>query len=153
MSELVKLNLGSGIDALSGYVNVDSANVPGVNVICDLDESPWPWNDNGVTEIRAFDIFEHVTDPLLFMRECHRVLVVGGILNLHTCYWRSQNAYTDPTHKRFCTEESFDYWCPGTYLHSRYGNAYAGTGVDAAVFAKEDVHLEGTELAARLRKI
>ena len=150
--ELVKLNLGSGTDALPGYVNVDAARIPGVDVVCDLDDGAWPWNDGSVAEIRAFDLFEHVDDPLLFMWECHRVLVTGGLLDLHTCYWTSRNAYTDPTHKRFCTEETWDYWVPGTYLHSRYGAAYAGTGIDMATFTKESVRLEGTELAVRLRK-
>jgi SAM-dependent methyltransferase len=148
-----KLNLGSGIDALPGYTNVDAMLVPGVDVLHNLDVEPWPWNDRTITEIRAFDVFEHVNDPLLFMRECHRVMKPDGLLNLHTCYWKSKNAFTDPTHRRFCTEETFDYWIPGTYLHSRYGAAYASVGDNAAIFRKESLGLDGTELAIRLRRI
>jgi|SRR5277367_2332481 len=148
MSELAKLNLGSGIDAIPGYVNVDSVAILGVDAIWDLNQEPWPWADESASEVRAYDVFEHVDDPLLFMRECYRVLEYGGLLNMHTCFWKSQNAFTDPTHKRFCTEETWDYWIPGTYLHSRYGAAYAGK----VAFVKEIVALDGTELAIQLRR-
>ena len=70
-------------------------------------------------------------------------------MDMHTCYWRSQNAYTDPTHKRFCTHETWDYWCAGTYLNQRYGAAYTG---GFAVFSKLSVELAGTELAVLLKK-
>src|SRR5215475_5545706 len=104
----MQLNLGCGKAADVSFVNVDREAGPGVDVVWDLDRAPWPWDFNSVFTIRAFDIFEHVDDPLLFMSEVYRVLEPGGSIHLRVNYWKNENAYTDPTHKRFCTEHTFD---------------------------------------------
>lgn len=134
----MKLNLGCGSQPLPGYVNVDLVEQAGVDVAYDLDEFPWPFDDDSVSDIRAFDVYEHVDKPLEFMAECWRVLQPNGVLFIHTSYWKNPCSYTDPTHKRFLTEESFDYWIPGTNYQSRYGAAY-GRG---CWFTKIDIHLD-----------
>lgn len=148
----MRLNLGCGSQPMDGYVNVDSWHQPGVDVVHDLDVFPWPWKDGEAEEIRAFDIYEHVDYPLEFMGECHRILQPGATLFIHTGHWRDMSSYTDPTHKRFLTEESFDYWVPGTYLNGRYGVAYAR----GRHFEKADIHLDGGGsglMSVTLRKI
>lgn len=134
----MRLNLGCGSQSLDGYVNVDAVRQPGVDVVHDLDIFPWPFKDGEAAEIQAFDVYEHVDYPLEFMGECHRILQPGGTLYIHTAYWRNSDSFRDPTHKRFLTEESFDYWVPGTYLNGRYGVAYAR----GCHFRKSDVHLD-----------
>jgi hypothetical protein len=146
----VRLNLACGSQPVAGWVNTDFVAQPGVDVAWDLDEIPWPWGDGSAGEIRAFDIFEHVSDPLGFMAECHRVLADAGTLFIHTSYWRSENSFTDPTHKRFCTERTFDYWIPGTAYHARYGAAYGG---HAHPFELVSRRLDGQELAFTFRKL
>ena len=145
----MRINLGCGTRLEPGCVNVDRAAVPGADVVHDLDTGPWPFGDGEAEQIIAFDVFEHVSDPLLFMAECHRILRPGGRLLIHTTYWRSANAFTDPTHKRFCTEQTFDYWIAGTDFHARYGPAY-GPGV---AFRLADHHFEGTEQSFTLEKL
>src|SRR6478672_3176660 len=100
---LIKLNLGCGPHIADGYVNVDIVPLPGVDLVADLDE-PWPWPDGSVAEILASHLFEHVDKPLLFMAEAWRVLADDGILDIRVPYYRHIFAFTDPTHKRFCTE-------------------------------------------------
>lgn len=146
----MKLNLGSGTDRLPEYVNVDRVAIPGyVDRVADLDFDPWPFLSESVEEIRAFDVFEHVTDPLLFMRECHRILEPGGVLNIHTTHWQTENSFTDPTHKRFCTEHTFDYWIRGTEYNRRYGPAYA----QGREFRKISIGRDGQELSVILQRI
>lgn len=145
----LSLNLGSGSLPITGMLNVDIADIPGVDVVWDLDEFPWPFLDDSAKFVRAYDIFEHINCPLEFMRECWRVLKDQCALELHVSYWKSENAYTDPTHKRFCTEKTFDYWIPGTPFYERYGAAYAGP----AKFIKEECFLSGQELHVVLRKL
>jgi hypothetical protein len=143
---VIRLNLGCGAQPEPGWVNLDVVKLPGVDVVHDLDEVPWPFQDGVASEVKGEDVFEHVADPLAFMAECWRVLVPGGSLRLRTTWWQAENAYTDPTHRRFCTPKTFDYWCRGTEFFERYGPAYAR----GAEFEKADVHVEGQELVVHL---
>ena len=120
----MRLNLGSGGRPMEGWTNVDRADIPGVDVVHDLDVLPWPWDDGTVQQAVAQDVFEHVGDPIGFMTESHRILGTGGDLLIKSPHFRHQDAYTDPTHRRFCTPHTWDYWIKGTPLRERHGPAY-----------------------------
>ena len=122
----MRLNLGAGSAILGGvsWVNVDRVALPGIQVVHDLDVGPWPFESGSATQIFAKDVFEHVADPVLFMTECHRVLRTGGGLFVHCPYYKGRDAYTDPTHRRFPTEHTWDFWIPGTVLHEKNNAAY-----------------------------
>lgn len=122
----MRLNLGSGsAPRQPGVVNVDIAALPEVDVVHDLDVTPWPFDDASVKAVLAQDLFEHLADPIGFMTECHRVLESGGELVMKVPYFRHRDAFTDPTHKRFCTEYTWDYWIKGTALFDRHNAAYS----------------------------
>lgn len=120
------LNLGCGSKPVAGAVNVDIVKQDGVDVVHDLDVFPWPFGDGEFTRVLATDIYEHVEHPLEFVAECWRVLAVRGLLFIHTAYWKNPLAFTDPTHRRFLTEDSFNYWIPGTRFFDVFGKAYGG---------------------------
>jgi predicted SAM-dependent methyltransferase len=122
----VRLNLGCGSQPQEDWVNVDIVALPGVDVVHDLDVVPWPWPDGTTSAIVAQDVFEHVGDPVGFMTESHRVLEPGGTLVIKSPHFRHQDAFTDPTHRRFCTEHTWDYWINGTELFKRHNPAYGG---------------------------
>lgn len=147
----MRVNLGAGSMPEQGWVNVDCVALPGIDVVHDLEQIPWPFDDNVVNRIKAFDVFEHVWNWKGFMSECHRILEPAGVLVIHTSYYKNPNSFRDPDHKRFLHEESFDYWVPGTYLNSRYGPAYAG----GCHFEKVEVRLDTPvgDLNVILRKI
>lgn len=120
------LNLGCGRMIHPDRTNVDSHDHPGVDVVCDLDTFPWPWADRSVAEVWALHIFEHVEHPIEFMAECWRILEPGGLLHIEVPHYLSPNAFTDPTHRRYCTPDTFRYWVRGTWLHDVAGEMYAG---------------------------
>lgn len=154
MTELLRLNLGCGPIILPDTVNVDIVPLPGVDVITDLDQ-PWPWADETVSEILASHLFEHVEKPVLFMAEAWRVLAPGGGLDIRVPYYRHVFAFTDPTHRRFCTELTFDYWIPGQALHDAYGPGF-GSVKGGPRFEREGMFLVGEqqeELRVVLRKL
>ena len=78
----MKLNLGCSNQILKGWRNVDCRPLPGVDMVWNLDEMPWPWPDGSVDEIFMAHCLEHLCDPLKALNECRRVLKVGGKLTV-----------------------------------------------------------------------
>ena len=74
-----RVNLGCGTDIRSGWVNLDSAPLPGVDVVHAIGDGPLPFADESVDEVLAKDVLEHV-ELIPAMQELHRVLRPGGRL-------------------------------------------------------------------------
>jgi SAM-dependent methyltransferase len=146
----MKLNLGCGKRIKSGWVNCDIHPLPDVDVVMNVDEFPWPWEDGTVDEIFASHLFEHVAKPVDFVLECWRVLKPGGQLWIVCPHWTSENAFTDPTHVRFVTDKTFDYWCEGEDLNGPLGAQFLG---DTYKFKKAKVRRNGGDIHFMLRKI
>ena len=78
----MKLNIGCGTDHKEGYVNVDFRDP--CDVLCDIADVPWIWDDESVDEILMFDILEHLpyakADSVLL--EIWRVLKLGAFVDI-----------------------------------------------------------------------
>jgi SAM-dependent methyltransferase len=75
----LRLNLGCGPVALSGFVNVDALDLPGVEVVADLGER-LPFDDGSADLLYASHVLEHFPTgevPRL-LRDWRRVLREGG---------------------------------------------------------------------------
>ncbi|HFQ92167.1 MAG TPA: hypothetical protein ENK29_04730 [Chromatiales bacterium] len=118
--EWVKLNLGCNQSILPGWVNVDIHEFEGVDVVADL-ERPWIWQDNSIHYMRAFDIVEHLHDPIHTMNEAWRVLGHGGVFEIWVPSTDGRGAFQDPTHVSFWNRNSFAYYTrknlAGLYPH------------------------------------
>jgi ubiquinone/menaquinone biosynthesis C-methylase UbiE len=114
------LNLGCGQDKMKMAVNVDINPNVGADIVHDLNMMPWPLTDSEFDQITAQDIVEHVSKPLDFVEECGRVLKTGGLLNLRTPSFQSENSWIDPTHIHHLHPNSFDYFDERTELGSKY---------------------------------
>jgi SAM-dependent methyltransferase len=111
MTTIIKINLGSGGRPLDGYVNVDiNPDSPGVNVVHDLDQYPWPFESDSIDEVVMFHCLEHLIDHNRGMREVHRILKNGGIAKISVPHFTWQYAYGDPTHKHFFGYLTFFYY-------------------------------------------
>jgi 2-polyprenyl-3-methyl-5-hydroxy-6-metoxy-1,4-benzoquinol methylase len=146
----LRLNLGCGLaaDLSDMVVNVDAVALPGVDMIWDLDDHPWPWDDEAFDEVHAIQVFEHLHDPVGFMVDCHRVLGANGLLLITTPHYMSENSFTDPTHVRHCTLRSWDYWIQGRALYAQFNPMYGGVAFEA-----EYVSRVGEDIQARLRRL
>jgi glycosyltransferase involved in cell wall biosynthesis len=117
-----KLNLGAGRDIKEGYDNLDMTKLPGVNIVHDLNEYPWPIEDETYDKVEAWDVFEHLENVPKTMDECHRILKENGTLFIRVPDARfPEKCWIDPTHKRGFCPESFDYWDDDTFLAKHYG--------------------------------
>ncbi len=112
MAKPVILNLGCGKDKYSGVIGVD--RYPGANadVLADFTRC-LPFTNHSADRIVCSHLLEHVPDLVSLMEEIHRVLVPGGTAWIEVPYFAHHEAFRDPTHCRFFTWESFDYFVQG----------------------------------------
>jgi predicted SAM-dependent methyltransferase len=122
------LHLGCGMSRIAGAVNHDiSRHSDHVNIAHDLDVFPWPWRSEEFDMIVAHDVVEHLRcDVQQWMDEAWRILVLGGSIDVRVPSYKHENAFTDPTHRRFFAVRTFDYWDRTKELHHKYGQFYFG---------------------------
>jgi predicted SAM-dependent methyltransferase len=107
-----QLNLGSGTDIKEGWINLDIAALPGVDVVHDLAQLPLPFSDNSFDHILAQDILEHL-DYIPLLKELHRILKPGGSLNVRVPHFTSRYNFNDPTHKKMFSSKTLDFFVEG----------------------------------------
>jgi hypothetical protein len=123
--KLVKINLGCGKVILPEFINVDSIELPGVNVLHDVNDLPLPFDDASASEIHCISILEHV-DFIPLLQDLYRILTSGGTVEILVPHFSSPDAYRDPTHIRYFTAGSFDFFVTGHkrdyYFDFRFNN-------------------------------
>jgi SAM-dependent methyltransferase len=107
------LNLGCGRKRIQDAVNLDITSETDPEVVHDLNHTPWPFAEDTFTKIFAFDVIEHLNDIPSTMEEIHRVCLPGAIVHITVPHFSSANAFTDPTHRRFFSKFSMDYFTSG----------------------------------------
>ena len=111
-----KLNIGCGQDIRKGYVNLDSVKQKGTDVIHNLNKFPWPFKKNTFDEIYASHVLEHVDDLVKVMKEIHRISKNNAKIIIRGPHFSCGVSYRDPTHKRFFSYFTFEYFCnPADY--------------------------------------
>ena len=95
---------------------------------------PYPFADYEIDEIFLDYVLEHLDSPLNVMEEIHRILKVGGEVKVIVPYFRSPNAFHDPTHKTFYTTLSFSYYDPSHPICKRYDYTPSHFKVEKIVF-------------------
>jgi len=114
---MVKLNLGAGNRVLDGYINHDIIKHRSeIDVVFDLNLPEWPLEHNSYGRIVAFDVIEHVLDPVNFINNCWNLLQFNGTLYMKACGWQNPNFWVDITHHRGFDIKSFDYFVPSTRI-------------------------------------
>ena len=114
-----KLNLGCGFDIYPGWINLDRAALPGVDVVHDLEKLPLPFADGSLDYILAKDVLEHV-DYISLLRDLHRILRQGGTLEIRVPHFTSADNFIDPTHKRRFSIRTFDFFVAGSAIARSY---------------------------------
>jgi predicted SAM-dependent methyltransferase len=107
------VDLGCGSKKLKGAFGIDRRLAPGVDLICDF-ERALPLKTNSVDVVYMSHIIEHVNNLLAFMEEVYRVCRPGAEIRVVAPYYTSRGAFRDPTHVRFITEDTFQYFEPPT---------------------------------------
>ena len=109
------INLGCGkrIYQENGWLNHDIwYHHPLIDVAFDLNNFPYPFDDNTFKKIRMVDVLEHLDELLKVLAELHRILDKDGELYMRVVGENSTTRWIDPTHRRPYTTKSLDFLDP-----------------------------------------
>lgn len=106
-SEGGRLDIACGNRKKPGFVGVDMCS--NADVICDLEQFPWPFEDSSVDEVYCSHYIEHTRDLIAFFNELYRVMKPGATAEIIAPYYSSIKAWQDPTHVRAISENTFFY--------------------------------------------
>lgn len=112
----IRLDIGCGANKQMGFVGMDIRDLPGVEIVHDWNDMPWPLEDDSCIMIMASHVVEHVNPSdghfLRWMDEAWRICQVGGTLAISTPHGSSQGYLQDPTHCNPCNEATWAYFAP-----------------------------------------
>lgn len=106
------LDLGCGEAKIAGAVGMDNVSLPGVDIVHDLLDFPYPFEDHMAQKIYLSHVIEHfeLVDIQKILQECHRLLCNNGILYIRVPHVFSVAAWVDITHRTSFTFNSAQFW-------------------------------------------
>lgn len=110
----IRLDIGCGETVQPGFVGMDIRPLPGVEIVHDCEDFPWPLPDESVIVAVASHLVEHIKPWLFigFMDELWRVMVPDGQVVISCPHGSSQGQLQDPTHCASFNEVTFAYFDP-----------------------------------------
>lgn len=110
----IKLDLGCGGNKQQGFIGIDMRKLPGVDIVHDIEKTPFPLPDECCFQILASHIIEHIYPKrfIPLMNELWRIMKVGGQLLISSPYGISPGFLQDPTHCNAMNESTWLYFAP-----------------------------------------
>lgn len=121
----IKLDIGCGENKQQGgFVGIDIRDVPGVDIVHDVEVYPWPLPDECVVIAVCSHLVEHINPHKFgfvnFMNEIWRVLKPDAWIAIACPYAYSPGFAQDPTHCNMINEATFTYFDPDQPLYQIY---------------------------------
>ena len=117
INDLLKVDLCSANNKPKGFVGIDARKLNDEDVVFDLEQPDWPFEDGSVGLFRAQDAVEHMKDPLNTMKEIYRCLAPYGWVLIDVPSTDGRGAFQDPTHVSFWNSNSFWYYTRAQEAH------------------------------------
>jgi predicted SAM-dependent methyltransferase len=111
----VVIDLGCGRNKKPGAIGIDRAELPGIDIIADIEDGLGFLPDEFADTIYAMSFLEHVDNFENLMCEIVRVLKKDGKVIVEVPHFSNPYYYSDPTHKRFFGLYSFYYFVESKY--------------------------------------
>jgi SAM-dependent methyltransferase len=152
-SKPIQIDLGCGPRKPEGFVGVDSYPWSEVDVIADLNET-FPFPDNSVDRVRAYDVIEHLPDRVHTMNEIWRVCKPNAIVDISVPSTDGRGAFQDPTHVSFWNINSFQYYCIEFPAYITLCRSYGFQGAFRIISLEHEESPDGViHVVARLQAI
>lgn len=108
--EPIVLDLGCGRTKRPGSIGIDAAELPGVDIVANLEDGLPFLPDRSVDAIHSDHFLEHVSRFELVMAEIVRVLKPGAKAYVTVPHFSNPYFYSDYTHQRFFGLYTFYYF-------------------------------------------
>jgi ubiquinone/menaquinone biosynthesis C-methylase UbiE len=108
--EPVIIELGCGARKKEGRIGIDAVDLPGVDIVADLEKGLPFLPDNSVDQIHCRHFLEHVRNFESLMAEMVRVLKKDGTAHIFVPHFSNPHYFSDYTHTRFFGLYSFYYF-------------------------------------------
>jgi SAM-dependent methyltransferase len=108
--EKIIVELGCGPKKRPGRIGVDKVDLPGVDIVTDMEDGLGFLPDNSVDEIHCRSLLEHISNFEALMRDIVRVLKDNGRAHIFVPHFSNPYYYSDYTHKRFFGLYTFYYF-------------------------------------------
>lgn len=109
--KMTTLDIGCGNNKYAGHdvIGMDAIDLPGVDVIHDMEQFPYPFEDSAFNEVVMRHSLEHVSKHnnanITIIEEVYRILKPKGVFSVEVPI--GQWFHYDPTHKNYV---GFWYW-------------------------------------------
>src|SRR5688572_28200923 len=106
----LRLNVGCGRNILPGWINLDFTELPGVDVVADLEKCgtiPIPLASDTIDEFLLSHLIEHIRGSLDLMQELYRLAKPHARAVIRVPHGASDDAWEDQTHVRAYFAQSF----------------------------------------------
>lgn len=114
------LNLGCGDNPIQGAWNVDITDGEKVDEVYNLLKFPWKWETGSIDKIYLVHVLEHFEDTKRVIKECHRILRKGGLMEVIVPHSSSAMSVGCLGHYRtFSYNTLNDYLCRPFYLFKK----------------------------------
>lgn len=136
----MKLNLGSGVVRIDGFINVDHDPRCNPDYVINIGKEPLPFEDNSVEEVVAHHILEHIGEGFFdLMKDLYRVCENSTVIRVIVPHPRHDVFFGDLTHVRPITVENMRplsrKWCDTQeYIQDSWGGLAYQLGVDFEIF-------------------
>jgi SAM-dependent methyltransferase len=115
------LDVGCGPAKQADAYGVDRFDLPGVDLVCDLNQA-WPLEDARFDHVLFRHSIIHLVSLEHALREARRVVRKGGTIEIISPHFSSDNAFTDPTINFPTGWRTLDYYCGnGSMIYGYYG--------------------------------
>ena len=112
----IRLDIGCGANKQPGFVGIDIREMPGVDIVHNVEVQPWPLPDDCVLTAICSHVVEHINPHnfgfINFMDEVWRVMKPGGEFAISCPHGSSQGYLQDPTHCNALNETTWAYFDP-----------------------------------------
>jgi len=111
------LDVGCGKKKFPGALGIDVRSNVSADVPHDLDQLPWPFEDNAFDLVLIRHCLEHLRDVVAAVEELWRITRPRGTIVVEVPHFSWCEAYTHPEHVHFFSGGSMDYYHPANQLY------------------------------------